>query len=160
MVVAEVNGKIYAIGGYDITASATAYVNEYNPATNTWLAKAAMPTARSVMSGCAYNDKIYVAGGWPGNMNILEIYDPATNIWSTAAPMPAGRQNKNSMVALGGNLYFIGGKNDLNTQTYSDVYIYNISTNSWSVGPSLPSARFAGVAVTDGIKIYYAGGLF
>jgi N-acetylneuraminic acid mutarotase len=156
LVVAEVNGKIYAIGGYNLVA--TSFVYEYDPLTNAWTTKAPMTTARSVMSGCVYNNKIYVAGGWPGTKNILEIYDPATNSWSTGAPMPAGRHNINSMVALNGKIYFIGGKNALFSEVYNSVFIYDPNLNTWSIRPSLPEPRYHGVAFTDGKKIYYAEG--
>ena len=150
------NGKMYAIGGY--SNFATNYTTEYAPSTNSWLTKAPMPTSRSWASGVEYGGKIYVTGGWPGNMNVLEIYDPLTNTWTTGASMPFGRENVNSMVVLNGKIYFIGGKNDLNTIAYSNVYVYNPVTNSWSTAASLPIGMFAGAAVTDGLKIYYIGG--
>lgn len=156
LVVSEVNGRIYAIGGYDVTARN--FVHEYNPATNTWVAKASMPTSRSVMSGAVYNGKIYVAGGWPGAKDILEIYDPATNSWSTGANMPQGRKNDNSMVELNGKLYFIGGQDATATITYNDVFVYDPNLNIWTTVAPLPANRFMGVAYTDGAKIYYCGG--
>ena len=44
---AEVDNKIYAIGGYSFTGGYLKVVEEYNPSTNTWTTKASMPTSRS-----------------------------------------------------------------------------------------------------------------
>jgi gliding motility-associated-like protein len=150
------NNKIYAIGGYNGTA--TNYVNEYDPLTNSWNTKAPMPTARSVFCATTLNNIIYCAGGWPGNIDKLEAFDPVSNTWTTKANMPIPIQNFNSMVAVNGKLYFIGGRNALNTIIYDLVYEYDPLTNAWSQKASLPAPRFSGAAVTDGTEIYYLGG--
>jgi hypothetical protein len=72
-----VNGKIYAIGGMD--SNHLSSVEEYDPATNTWTAKADMSTARSGLTTSAVNGKIYAIGGWVGYSTVLstvEEYDP------------------------------------------------------------------------------------
>jgi hypothetical protein len=71
------NNKIYAIGGYNGTA--TNCVDEYDPVTNIWTAKTPMPTPRSVFCAAAVNNIICCAGGWPGSINKMEAYDPVPN---------------------------------------------------------------------------------
>ena len=81
---AAVNGKIYAMGGWDpVTESVLPTVEEFDPATNTWSTKSSMPTARSGLVVATVGDKIYALGGFDGlNVtNIIEIYDPATDTW-------------------------------------------------------------------------------
>jgi hypothetical protein len=60
-----VNGKIYAMGGSSPMPALAplSTVQEYNPVTDTWTNKAAMPTARSGLSTSAVNGKIYAIGG-------------------------------------------------------------------------------------------------
>ena len=58
LAVATVNGKIYAIAGYNTTALNT--IEEYDPILNTWTTKAPMTTTRSVISCEVINNKIYV----------------------------------------------------------------------------------------------------
>jgi N-acetylneuraminic acid mutarotase len=62
-----VNGKIYAIGG-DLRGRgaplSTSTVEEYDPATDTWTARADMPTARWGLSASVVNGKIYAIGGY------------------------------------------------------------------------------------------------
>lgn len=60
---AAVNGKIYAIGGY-AESGREDVVEEYDPATNTWTTKTAMPTARDGLAAMTINNKIYAIGGY------------------------------------------------------------------------------------------------
>jgi len=54
-------------------------VEEYDPATDTWTRKADMPTARSGLTTCAVNGKMYAIGGWVGSnftgISTVEEYD-------------------------------------------------------------------------------------
>ena len=80
-----VNGKIYAIGG-DIAVSpnttATSVVEEYDPATDTWIRVTDMPTARAYVSTGVVDGKIYAIGGLTqpngaGIVGVVEEYEPA-----------------------------------------------------------------------------------
>jgi len=63
LAVVEVNNKIYAIGGYDISGNAMTTNEQYDPATNSWTVKANMPTARAGLAAVTVNGKIYAIGG-------------------------------------------------------------------------------------------------
>jgi len=154
--VGVVNGKIYAIGGYN--SSAVNVVEEYDPNTNTWLTKAPMPTTRSLICVGVINNKIYVVGGWPGDVSTLEEYDPSTNTWSTKAPCSTGRNQINSCVILNNNMYYIGGKNDANTIWYQYNEAYDPITNTWTSYTVLPQPRFAGATTVFDNEIHYLGG--
>src|SRR5439155_1569740 len=71
-VVAAPNGKLYAIGGVDPGGSSSppsvfAKVEQYDPATNTWVSCPAMPTARAELGvAAADNGKLYAIGGING----------------------------------------------------------------------------------------------
>jgi hypothetical protein len=72
-----VNGKIYAIGGWDGDRTRS-IVEEYDPSTDRWTRKADMPTRRAYVSASAVNGKIYVIGGWTrphGWLSTVEEYD-------------------------------------------------------------------------------------
>ena len=95
LVVVAVNGRIYAIGGVNFTSNTSSVVysyatEEYDPATDTWAAKAPLPTGGGVndilgnrfIGGAAANGKIYIAAyNNPGSPWITQAheYDPATN---------------------------------------------------------------------------------
>jgi len=80
-----VNGKIYAIGGYEgNNKPSLSTVEEYDPKTDTWTKKADMPTARTNLSTCTVNGKIYAIGGDIGQKeniatSVVEEYDPGTS---------------------------------------------------------------------------------
>ena len=88
-----INGVVYVVGGSDNAGSAASKTaNEaYDPATDTWVAKAPDPIQNGAGVGVAFAGagviagKLYVVGGCvfsdcrPGNTNILEIYDPVAN---------------------------------------------------------------------------------
>ena len=130
-VAAVVGGKIYVIGGAGPTPDASApairprqpqrslsTVEEYDPATNKWRARAPMPTPCNHMGGEAVNGKIYIIGGrlsgafiigFPGNINLVQAYDPAADSWVTKTPMPTARSGLNT-ANLNGIIYVAGGE--------------------------------------------------
>src|SRR5947199_94582 len=65
-------------------------VEEYDPAANTWRARASLPTPRNHHVVAAAGGRIWVIGGRIGaafitsgsNTDIVEGYDPATNTWT------------------------------------------------------------------------------
>ncbi|TEB06805.1 Intracellular serine protease [Pelotomaculum schinkii] len=152
---AEVNGKIYAIGG----EGSSGYLNtveEYDPATNTWTTKASMPTPRDGLAAAAVNGKIYAIGGgnYNGKLNTVEEYDPATNTWAVKASMPTSRFLL-AAAAVDGKIYAIGGNN---SGLLNAVEEYNPATNTWTAKASMPTARnYLAVTAVNG-KIYAIGG--
>ncbi|MEW8957859.1 MAG: hypothetical protein AB2448_01915, partial [Moorella sp. (in: firmicutes)] len=105
------NGKLYAVGGN--TGSATSATNEeYDPSTNTWTAKAAMPTVRNGLAAAAPgNGKLYAVGGNTGSATSAtnEEYDPSTNTWTAKAAMPTVRNGLAAAAPGNGKLYAVGG---------------------------------------------------
>jgi hypothetical protein len=111
---AVVDGLIYAIGGttqsdgFNIRTNA---VEAYNPVTNTWTAKASMPTARDdLFAVSSSNGKIYAIGGSTGSeTKIVEEYDPLNNIWKSTAGMSAARELFGAAAPSDGRIYVFGG---------------------------------------------------
>jgi hypothetical protein len=70
------NGKIYVFGGGGSFSSDAAQV--FDPATNTWDSITSMPTARSMLSSCVVDGKIYVLGGYTPHqeLNTVEVFTP------------------------------------------------------------------------------------
>ena len=70
-----------------------------------------MPTARTVVAGRAFNNKLYVVGGRNAagsDVATLEVYDPTTDTWVTEAPMPTARRGLVAAV-VNDILYAVGG---------------------------------------------------
>ncbi|MGH8056096.1 MAG: hypothetical protein ACREOH_02495, partial [Candidatus Entotheonellia bacterium] len=51
-----------------------------------WTTGASMPSSRSEVAVATLAGKVYVVGGFAGDI-ALEIYDPATDRWSRGAPL-------------------------------------------------------------------------
>jgi len=90
--VAEVNGLIYVVGGSSsrspVPGGHVRTVEAYDPVTDTWTTKAAMPTPRYGFALAEANGVLYAVGGWadpsfdPDGVSVfVEAYDPVTDTW-------------------------------------------------------------------------------
>jgi N-acetylneuraminic acid mutarotase len=156
-----VDGRAFVIGG-ETGGHSTGWtqpsrkVEMYDPDSDTWTAKANMPTARWGATSQTVGGLIYVIGGSNAfsHYRTVEAYDPSTDTWSTKADMPTGRTAAAS-VTSGGRIYVIGGDS---TTIHSQVEVYNPSANTWSTGSALPEPRGTpGAALLAG-QIYVIGG--
>ncbi|EGW06996.1 Kelch-like protein 3 [Cricetulus griseus] len=104
--VGVVEGKLYAVGGYDgASRQCLSTVEQYNPATNEWIYVADMSTRRSGAGVCAVNGLLYVVGGDDGSCNLasVEYYNPVTDKWTLLpANMSTGRSYAGQWVPAAG----------------------------------------------------------
>ncbi|HUT46642.1 MAG TPA: LamG-like jellyroll fold domain-containing protein [Sedimentisphaerales bacterium] len=160
-----VNERIYAIGGAKgrtdaLRSAPLQIVEEYNPATDTWMRKADMPTARNALSLSVMDGRIYAFGGAEGigaPLNTVEEYHPATDTWTNKADMPTARFAL-STSAVNGKIYAIGGSMG-GFKALSTVEQYDPVTDVWTKKADMPTARIhISTSVVDG-KIYAIGGV-
>jgi N-acetylneuraminic acid mutarotase len=153
-----VNGKIYAIGGGDVSALPT--VEEYDPVNDNWnTTKTDMPTARFDHSAIVLDGKIYLIGGsdshpQTGNAILtVDIYDPASDTWTQNVDTIPERIAAGFAILVDGKIYAFGGYDDL-----EKVLEYDPVTDTWTRKIDMPTKR-AGLSgsVLDG-KIYAIGG--
>ena len=154
------DGRIYVFGG----ERGTFYYGDayaYSASSNIWATLRAMPTARYYACAAAGRDgRIYVFGGWNnlvgGHLATVEAYDPASDTWSSLPNMPTARQGCTA-IAVGAQIYVIGGQNWSGMPTGVDVY--STKTRRWTTTTDLPAGRayLAGVKASDG-RIYAIGG--
>jgi N-acetylneuraminic acid mutarotase len=115
-------GRIYAIGGQtgnDEGLTTKNAVHAYDPATDTWTARAAMPKAISHISSATFvlGGRIVVAGGETAhNRPAADVfaYDPATDTWAALNNLPAARFS-GVAAAIGDLAYFTGGSGQTTT---------------------------------------------
>lgn len=155
--VAAVNNKIYAIGGYSPVMGYLGIVEEYNPATNTWTAKAAMPTPRADAAVAVVGGKIYVIGGRNGGSGLAsnEVYDPTTNTWATRTPMPTGRMYL-AAATTNNKIYALGGT--INGAALKTNEEYDPAANTWVTKTQMPTARTWLSAQAANGRVYAIGG--
>ena len=150
---AELNGKIYIVGGLPSTNR----VQEYNPVTNTWRIVASLPIAVDHPGTASAGGKLYVMGGNTanGSTNALFAYDPAADQWTPLASMPTAR-NALGSVAISGKIYAVGGTGT--GVTGRELEVYDLATGMWTQLPPMPTGRNHLAAAAIGGKLYVAGG--
>ncbi len=180
-VVAAVGDRIYVIGGATTPPGSkeTAVhparphvslgtVEEYDPATDTWRQRAAMPTPRNHATAGVVNGRIYVIGGRVGaafisvgsNVDVVEEYDPGADAWgSVRARMPSARSAMASGVH-GGRIYVSGGEGQ-NAQamyTFRALEAYDPAANRWTTLPSMPVSRHGLAGAVLGNRLHMVSG--
>jgi N-acetylneuraminic acid mutarotase len=149
--VAPIGTSIFVMGGVGSCpgATASAAVNVYDIATNSWSAAASMLGAAVQLGAGVQNGKIEEFGGFGelngGNGNAspsAAVYDPATNMW-TVNPngfvMDGVFVISDTATALaGGSLYSIGGRTSVGTLE-SGAREFDPITSSWVGKESLPA---------------------
>lgn len=112
-------------------------------------------------SAAVWETKIYVMGGdTPGGSTILQIYDTVSDEWSRGADLGA-HFDAAAGAAVAGKLYFFGGVEQgafFVPPLRSEVNIYDIATDSWSVGAQMPTPRAFSTAQVVGDSIHVLGG--
>jgi len=182
-VAVEVNGQIYVIGGaipepgtkevavFPNRAARSVGTNEaYNPETNKWETRGAMPTARNHAFAGAVNGRIYVIGGRitspfitvASNLDIVEEYDPATNTWGGSGartPMPTARSG-GGWTTYNGKIYVAGGEIQTRQMlaAFRALEAYDPATNTWTILPSVPLPRHGVATAALGNKIHFVSG--
>lgn len=154
--IVTVNNRIYVIGGYNGSSDLN-LVEEYNPATNTWVTKKPMPTARRWATAAVVNNRIYVIGGEKAgtSQTVNEMYDPATDTWTTRAAMSTGRKSAASAV-VGNRIYVLGGRTGSSALKTNQEY--DPASNTWATKRDMPTARMWLAAQAVNGRIYAIGG--
>ena len=115
---AAIDGKVYVAGGRfgaGHTSTLTGALEVFDPETNTWVARAPMPTPRGGVNGIAVHGCFYVFGG-EGNDDVPtgvfsenEVYDPLSNRWQSLEPIPIPVHGVTGAAFINGWIHLPGG---------------------------------------------------
>jgi len=162
--VAELNGKIYVIGGYPSDRKTVATVQVYDSATDKWQIVAPLPMPLNHVMAASANGKVYAIGGQTtessepdkaGFVDTVYEYDPAANKWTARAPMPT-RRGGGAVAVVDGKIYVAGGR----PPGGADFAVYDPKADRWTTLPNLPTQRNHLAADAIDGKIYVVGGRF
>jgi N-acetylneuraminic acid mutarotase len=160
-----IDRKIYVISGRtgfetdDHQFPMTNVVEMYDPATDTWVEKSPIPTARAHGYGVVLDGIIYVIGGERYEKGeAVEAYDPVSDTWSQKANLPGGGRFAAAAVTLNGKIYVIGGSIIAAETGTSTVFEYDSASDTWKELSNLPIKRLEVSAVELNNKIYIIGG--
>ncbi|SLM49484.1 Kelch repeat type 1-containing protein [Nitrospira japonica] len=159
LAVAELDGMLYAIGGFGEKGNSPA-VEIYDPAHDRWMPRTPLPTPRDHLAVVALNRKIYAIGGrlngdYQRNLAVTEVYDPAVDRWESAPPLPTARSGI-AAVSLGNRLYVFGGEGP--EGTFRENEAYDPARHEWQRMAPMPTGRHGlgaaslqgGIHVIDG----------
>ena len=157
------NNKLYILGGFNVAGgNGTSEIWEFTPGTNTWVEKtAALPVPLGYIPTTTIGSLIYTGGGADITGGALTDttnsfkYDPVADMITTITSIPRATSNTRA-VNFNGQMWVLGGQFPTPS---NEVDIYDPVGNSWSLGPSMLTARRNAAMDTDGTsRIWAAGG--
>jgi N-acetylneuraminic acid mutarotase len=155
-------GNIYLAGGWDPVAYRAFLI--YDIQADKWSPGNPLPEAVWGAAMGAWDGKLYLVGGDRGEgdfipENQVDVYDIATGIWTTegGAPMPTA-SGFYARAQSGSYLYVVGGFSGDFNNNVNQTQRYDMSTNTWEVGPTFTSARAYGRLTAGSSHLYMAGG--
>ncbi|KAG0458037.1 hypothetical protein HPP92_022954 [Vanilla planifolia] len=81
----EVNGLIYAVGGYGFDGDSLSSAEVYDPDKNIWTLIESLRRPRYGCFACSFEGKLYVMGGRSrftlGNSKLVDVYTPEQHSW-------------------------------------------------------------------------------
>jgi len=169
---ATMNDKLYVFGahGGGDPYGVFNFIEEYDPATDTWTSKAPKPTVVGGAPAAVYNGEIYVFGGLYANADgvrqnydVVEAYNPVTDSWRVVTTMPRVLSMM-AVAVVGSKVYLIGGVDAADGTLLSDVIAYDFELDEWTTTGlgSLSSPGlfvYSGAAPVSNGKVYIVGGM-
>ncbi|BAT74371.1 hypothetical protein VIGAN_01202600 [Vigna angularis var. angularis] len=127
---AEVNGLVYAVGGYGANGDSLSSAEVYDPDTNKWTPIESLRRPRWGCFACGFEGKLYVMGGRSsftiGNSKFVDVYSPEKHGW---CEMKNGCVMVTAHAVLGKKLFCTEWKNQ------RKLAIFNPEDNSWKMVP-------------------------
>ncbi len=124
-----------------------------------------MPLDIYAAAGASDDTFFYTFGGYSftthTTLDVVRRYDPATDTWVTMAPMPQSAIMPSAVYYPPARKIFVfGGQDNDSGLTYDITRIYDLATNSWTTGTSMPGVRafMASGYNPDNGKIYLVSG--
>ena len=161
---AELNGKLYVVGGVDRVISGTYQVHNetwvYDPIGNTWSQAANYPQALGGVALAVVNSRLYAFGGFDargpngGDVANTYVYNPDNNTWLARTSIISGTRSLAGAARLNDKIYLVGGTSSTGSMASTAVNIYNPATNSWSnAAPLNDGVHSPGVAVLPDARL-------
>ncbi|KAJ4972768.1 hypothetical protein NE237_005942 [Protea cynaroides] len=124
---AEVDGKVYAVGGYGADGECLSSAEVYDPDKNEWTLVESLRCPRWGCFACGFEGKLYVMGGRSsftiGNSRVVDVYNPEHHSW---CEMKKGCSMVTAHAVLGMRLFCMEWKNQ------RKLSIFNSVDNSWN----------------------------
>lgn len=156
---AVIDNKIYVPGGCTNDGQAIDTMEIYDPVSDTWTKAPLMPGVRCGYGLTAFQDQLYLFGGWNGETfeDTIFVYSPQQDGWqlleNTALPRPMGFMGA---AVFDETIYLVGGydgETELDT-----TYTFDPSTETWSEKAHLQEKRGGLGLIAGGGSLFAIGG--
>ncbi|KAJ4960150.1 hypothetical protein NE237_020060 [Protea cynaroides] len=127
---AEVDGKVYAVGGYGADVETLSSAEVYDADKNEWTLIESLRCPRWGCFACGFEGKLYIMGGRSrftiGYSKFVDVYNPECHTW---CEMKNGCAMVTAHAVLGKKLFCMEWKNQ------RKLAIFNAIDNSWKMVP-------------------------
>jgi N-acetylneuraminic acid mutarotase len=147
---AQVNGRIYAVGGLSGRANANSI---YDPALNSWSVGADLPVATDHDWAVSLGGRLYAGGG---GSNRVFRYDPVVNQWTEIASSAFVHGGTPVVAVIGDQIFVAGGAGG--TMVGNELEVYDPAADRWTTLAPMSCARNHTAGGAIGGRLYVAGG--
>lgn len=155
-----VNGKIYAIGGYD-KSETLSMVEVYDPDTDQWTTKQAMHSPRGEMGLTVRKGKIFAISGsmWDGSHNTkvyndVEVYDPESDTWTVSTDLiPQGSIGLEA-VTVNDRIYVASGVGMGAHTGVRELYMYDYPIATVETKPYMEARDTLQALIQEDCRLY------
>lgn len=134
---------------------------EYNTTTDTWSVKTSFMSARHHGAGATVGNTIFVGTGHHLDNMYADwyAYDANSDSWEVKANFPGNGRSAANAVAVGNNVYFMCGEDEINFERFDDFWEYNTVSDTWSSLADFPAGgRWAPFMFVHNDTIYAGAG--
>ena len=110
-----------------------------------------MRVGRNHVAGAVTDDRLYVLGGRPGNLDVAEAYDPKRRRWFDVARLNTPRSGFTAAVVRGKIVAF-GGEEAAGT--IPPVELYNPAADRWTALPDMRTPRHGLGGASKGRRVF------
>ncbi len=170
--VAVYNDKIYLVCGIvnGHTSGWVPWLDEFDPATNSWKELPDAPRARDHFQAAVVDDKLVATGGrksgyegqgFQATIASTDVYDFSAGSWSTL-PSPDGdiptQRAGTATITTDSEAIVIGGESGSQTVAHNEVEALNPATGTWRSLPALQTGRHGTQAILSEGRLYIEAG--
>ncbi|MFI7609191.1 kelch repeat-containing protein [Micromonospora sp. NPDC049366] len=158
-----VNGRLYAVGGWDTASNGTSTTYAYDPGTDRWSRRADLPSGVTAAAAATVDGRLYVVGGCTTGecepaSNRTYRYDPAADRWTRLADYPLAVAFL-ACAAAGDGVVCAGGIDPAERIPVNDTFRYFADSDTWVRTTGLPLSRWGMAYAGAGGKLQVVGGI-
>lgn len=154
--------KIYVAGGRAQDGAPTTALEVYDPRSDTWQPRAALPAALEGAALVSMEGRLYLFGGWDGQQAVAGVYAYAPDLdrWEVRSALPQPRAYA-AAAGVDGKIVLAGGQN---ADGVLDSVLHYFPTrdapggSAWQAGAPLPGPRAHASAASLAGVLYLVGG--